>query len=135
MQLLKYASSCTLDHALPLDGDEPLPSIMYLDKQLGLLLFCPEYVLLVHYRFAELAACIFLNKGFKIYLFSQNVPTPYVVRSAVCQCLIACFYLWALYMVGKYLIFNVISVSKVTSLSFFNACMSYITCLSGGQVH
>ncbi len=32
-------------------------------------------------RFAQLAAAVFLNKGFKVYLFSQHTPTPYNVSA------------------------------------------------------
>ena len=31
------------------------------------------------YRFAELVAGIFINKKFKVYLFSGYTPTPYAV--------------------------------------------------------
>ena len=31
-------------------------------------------------RFAQLAAGIFLNRNFRIYLFSGHTPTPYTVR-------------------------------------------------------
>ena len=38
-------------------------------------------------RFAQLATAVFLNKGFKVYLFSQHTPTPYNVSALYVCCL------------------------------------------------
>jgi len=39
----------------------------------------PEYITFyISFRFAELTAVAFINKGIRVYLFSQICPTPFV---------------------------------------------------------